>query len=863
MRVIDLEGNEYPIQATTTNENEVNGNQTLSATILPTKVNKSFIADIAEMWRIIDHDDVEHKIVYAKRKGKGAYKPEYEKQDTNTFYYRPTQPVVRNTSEPSIKKSTQLEVEIKAVPRFFDELDNDRIYERIDKHMTALEAFNKILQGTNFDFSLGDQFSAVQWEGFGEGETRLETFKRALERYKCEFRISGNMIFLERRIGRDTQFQYRHRLNASNIEQEIDAGEMWTYAMGYGDYKDEGGMTDDDKSDWEHAKLIREYTSPLAKIIGKRHAPPIKNANITTKKKMDEELKAIVDESLKLSVSADVYDLKKQGYPVAQSEVGDRVFLIDPRIGLDDEVRVISQSKTRNWKGEVIDLNITWGSERIAKRHQSQLSTAVKDINDLIAGRKKLPYSVLPAAEQTALKALREAQTELIFGTTENGIQGIIAQEKDDPNRMVWLNSAGWLISTDGGATSKVAATADGIVADVITAGTLNADQVAIMGGDGDSYTYLSGDYFEARGQFTRTWFGEKTTYDVKTKLENGYLRFRNDTEDRSLYISEFGISTYMDGTGDYVDSDGLSSGSIIWWDTDYSPTGEKGITVNSWGGTATLVSDRHHALVKSRYSTKIESTESNVTINPYTNDTKRHFVFTKSDDRLQGYLLYGGTDETQPGIRFGDSNKGIIQVVDSNRNTGGDTTIEAGYGEFNTVRMRPGNSYLNLHNDSMFKIGFDSERARVASEVIYRRTYSKEHDVVITENGTLGRRTSSERYKVNIENQFPTSEKQLEHSRKLLDLEIVKWNDKCEAEILCNEIETGKKLSDDDFKIQKYVGVTSEKVYESGFSEHVNTNNNGELEGVDHSRLLLHGIPIMKDHDERITKIEKLLGAK
>src|SRR5699024_6622795 len=106
--------------------------------------------------------------------------------------------------------------------------------------------------------------------------------------------------------------------------------------------------------------------------------------------------------SLKISVSADVYDLQKQGYPVAQSDVGDRVFLVDERIGLNDEVRVISQSKTRNWKGDVIDLNITFGSEGIEKRHQSQLTTVVMNIHKLTAGTKQHQYSVLPAAEQNA-----------------------------------------------------------------------------------------------------------------------------------------------------------------------------------------------------------------------------------------------------------------------------------------------------------------------------------------------------------------------------------------------------------------------------------------------------------------------------
>src|SRR5699024_9255454 len=193
MYVIDLYGNEYPIQVTSTNENETNGNQSLSATILATKVNQAFIADIKEMWRIVDHDNVEHKIIYAKRKGMGAYKREYDHvQSEDTYFLSPAQPVKK--TEKKLMQSKNLSVEIKAIPLFFDEFDNDRIYERYDKHMTALEAFQKIFQDTNYDFSLGDQFDAVQWEGFGAGESRLETFKRALERYKCEFRISGNMI---------------------------------------------------------------------------------------------------------------------------------------------------------------------------------------------------------------------------------------------------------------------------------------------------------------------------------------------------------------------------------------------------------------------------------------------------------------------------------------------------------------------------------------------------------------------------------------------------------------------------------------------------------------------------------------------
>lgn len=438
MHVTDFEGNEYAIQVTSTNDGEINGNQSLSATILPTKVNEIFINEITEMWNITDLDEVEHKIIYLKKKGEG----------------------------------NSLAIDIKAIPIFFDTLDNDRIYKRYDEHMTAQIAFTRIFDDTGFGFVLNGSFSAVDWEGFGDGESKLETFKRAISRYKCEFRIVGNTVYLETQIGRDTQFMYRHRLNASNIVQEIDANEMWTYAKGYGDYED--SESDSGEGGWENAKLVREYTSPLAQIIGIRHAPPIKDGRVKIVSEMDASLKTLVDESLKVSVSADIHDLRKQGYPIAQSQLGDRVFLIDERINLNDEVRIVAQSITRNWKGEVIDLNVTFGSEGIAKRHQGNVQTAVKNITELLEGKLQLPYSVLDDAVKNATKALQDAQTQLVFSDN-----GILAIDKNDPNLVTLFNSAGIGISDDGGATFGQALTGQGLNVDYVYAGTMLADRIA------------------------------------------------------------------------------------------------------------------------------------------------------------------------------------------------------------------------------------------------------------------------------------------------------------------------------------------------------------------------------------------------
>ncbi len=628
MHVIDLEGGEYSLQATSTNEGEINGNQSFSAMILPTKVNKLFINEITEMWNVVDHDDVEHKIIYCKKKGEG----------------------------------NSLTVDVKAIPLFFDVLDNDRIYERYDEHMTANLAFNRIFEDTGFGFVLNGSFSAVDWEGFGDGESKLETFKRAINRYKCEFRIVGNTVYLENQIGRDTQFMYRHRLNASNIVQEIDANEMWTYARGYGDYED--SESESGEGGWENAKLVREYTSPLAQIIGIRHAPPIKDGRVKVQSEMDASLKTLVDESLKVSVSADIHDLRKQGYPLAQSELGDRVFLIDERIDLNDEVRVVAQSITRNWKGEVIDLNITFGSEGIAKRHQGNITTAIKNINELLAGKVQLPFSVLDDAVKNATKLIQNANTELQFPNSG----GIIAVDPNNPNYLVSFTSRGIGVSEDGGATFPEAITGLGINASVVTTGTMLADRIA--GGILESLngrTHFNLNTGELDMQNTSFTLGGGAS--IKFTSTSNQITYGRHSSDNVLRTAGLGVGTALGNEHPYayLGTTPLNNGVIDTLSADFT-----GLIVNTSNrireanAANTIVGNRARLINSTNYDKGITfdffGTPTITMMNgeDYTYDmrylgrisTRRLDIWNPSSDSDYGYVFTTNYNNNPPAIR-------------------------------------------------------------------------------------------------------------------------------------------------------------------------------------------------------------------
>src|SRR5699024_2818789 len=82
----------------------------------------------------------------------------------------------------------------------------------------------------------------------------------------------------------------------------------------------------------------------------------------------------------------------------------------------------------------------------------------------------------------------------------------------------------------------------------------------------GDNKTTIHGGFFESSGTYRRTWLGNTSTNQIDIRVENGYVRARNNTKNWSLYFSDFGISTYADATGNED-----ASGSLIFRDTSYS----------------------------------------------------------------------------------------------------------------------------------------------------------------------------------------------------------------------------------------------------------------------------------------------------
>src|SRR5699024_3502049 len=252
----------------------------------------------------------------------------------------------------------------------------------------------------------------------------------------------------------------------------------------------------------------------------------------------------------------DIHDLTRQNYPIAQSQLGDRVFVIDERIGLDEEVRIVNKSITRNWRGDILDATLTFGSEGLAKRHQSNLNTALKNVTDWITGRKTIPYTIVDEAIKNATQALKNAQTELKF---ENGI---LAIDKQDPNKVVLLNSAGIGVSSDGGNTFKNSITGDGVVAETVIGKNLIGLNITSPNEDG--YFHVNG----SDAEFVNVTNGRKVEISpdgLYGRNANNSIRFQADQSlVTSAALGTANLNVYLAAD----DTDGLGEVRTVKYST-------------------------------------------------------------------------------------------------------------------------------------------------------------------------------------------------------------------------------------------------------------------------------------------------------
>jgi hypothetical protein len=220
--------------------------------------------------------------------------------------------------------------------------------------------------------------------------------------------------------------------------------------------------------------------------------------------------------------------------------------------------------------------------------------------------------------------------------------------------------------------------------------GTLDANKIKIRGGSSVDYMDIQGSNLESRGRYSMRWKNRSSTIDASLYLANGNFRVANWTDERSIFLTPYGLSTFADGYGD-----GTSSGMLEFFSEEYE-SNTHGITLGSQYGITGVKSANNSVIVDSHASARIESRISPVYIRaghglqPY----DMTFAFTPSSDSADSYLMYGNTGAPNVGLRFyrGDGDPRIA-VVDRNYARGGNTWFDVGNISANSIDKRDGSA--------------------------------------------------------------------------------------------------------------------------------------------------------------------------
>ena len=308
----DEKGNGYGAQVEFTTKNAVNGERSVSATILS---NDKVLSKIDRGWSF-DWDGETYRIIYAKPKDEGR----------------------------------SLSVSFDAVHQFFYDFDHSNCYQVFNGSNRFEVYIEAIFRGSGYRYVIEAQANAIRKENFGNAK-RLSMFKDVIKAAGLEFSVTGKVVRIVKKVGTDLSTVVRKNFNMNELSLEKNIGGFITYKKGFGAWKDENNH--------DAGRYETEYESPLARVYGRIEGEPISDERYKETGKLLERLKHDVDNSYSISVQLEMEDLTRAGYKYTQPRAGDYIMAINETIGFREKIRIVSYESSYDVTGRLISHKVT------------------------------------------------------------------------------------------------------------------------------------------------------------------------------------------------------------------------------------------------------------------------------------------------------------------------------------------------------------------------------------------------------------------------------------------------------------------------------------------------------------------------
>lgn len=308
----DERGNGYGAQVELTTKNAVNGERSVSGTIVS---NKQVLSRLDRGWSFTFDGEL-YKIIYAKPKDEGK----------------------------------NISLSFDAVHQFFYDFEHSNCYKEFNGSNRFEVYIEAIFKDSGYRYVIEAQAGSIRKENFGNTK-RLKMFKEIIKSAGLEFSVTGKVVRILKKVGTDLSTVVRKNFNMNELTIEKNIGAFITYKKGLGAWKDE--------ENHDAGRYTSEYESPLARIYGRIEGEPVTDERYKETGKLLERLKKEVDESYSISVQLDMEDLTQAGYKYTRPRAGDYIMAINETIEFREKIRIVSYESSYDVTGRLLSHKVT------------------------------------------------------------------------------------------------------------------------------------------------------------------------------------------------------------------------------------------------------------------------------------------------------------------------------------------------------------------------------------------------------------------------------------------------------------------------------------------------------------------------
>lgn len=350
----DETGKGYGAQVELKTKNAVNGERSISGTIVS---NKQVLSRLDRGWSFTFDGEL-YKIIYAKPKDEGK----------------------------------NISLSFDAVHQFFYDFEHSNCYKEFNGSNRFEVYIEAIFKDSGYRYVIEAQAGSIRKENFGNA-SRLKMFKEIIKAAGLEFSVTGKVVRILKKVGTDLSTVVRKNFNMNELTIEKNIGNFITYKKGLGAWKDENNH--------DAGRYTSEYESPLARIYGRIEGEPVTDERYKETGKLLERLKKEVDESYSISVQLDMEDLTQAGYKYTRPRAGDYIMAINETIGFREKIRIVSYESSYDVTGRLLSHKVTCndiGTVQKAITSEGSIMRSVSESKEYAEGALEVATRALVSA---------------------------------------------------------------------------------------------------------------------------------------------------------------------------------------------------------------------------------------------------------------------------------------------------------------------------------------------------------------------------------------------------------------------------------------------------------------------------------